>query len=357
MTKEIRIGLLAIVALALMLWGYKYLLGKNLLERSQTFYVEYDNIDELKISDPVLINGFQIGTVQAIYLKPEDLQTIVVELNIERNITLPRNTVAALKSASMMGGKQIDLEYEGVCAGDDCLQSGDHLKGRSFGLIQSLIRPNELDQYVETVREGIGGVVDSVGAHLSEDANNELSKLLMDMRITVGNLRESTNHVNHLLGASSSSLVSTLDNLASITENIAINNEHVTGLLKNANDITEQLASARLDTTIFRANRALGNSADAIAALEATLEKADRSFTELSQLLRQINQGEGTLGSLAKDEALYTNLTNLSRNLELFLQDLRLNPKRYINVSIFGKKQKKYEVPEDDPALDTTRSQ
>ncbi|MDH3651763.1 MAG: MlaD family protein, partial [Saprospiraceae bacterium] len=118
MSREIRIGLLTIVAIAVLIWGYKYLLGQNLLKASNKYYIEYSNIDKLKPSDPVSINGFDVGTVQDIYLKPEDMKTIIVVIDVKSEVKLPPDTEAHLFNNGMMGSKAIRLEYEGVCAAD-----------------------------------------------------------------------------------------------------------------------------------------------------------------------------------------------------------------------------------------------
>ncbi len=353
MSREIRIGLLAVVAIAGFVWGYKFLLGNNILQRSNTYLVEYDNIDDLKVSNPVSINGFQIGVVQDIYLKPEDLQTIVVVLNIKGDIQLPKNTIAELRSSSVMGGRIINLEYDGICR-DNCLPSGSYLQGKAFGLLGSLVNPSELDSYVKSVQDGVGGVVDSLNAHLGGEATNEIGKTFKSLQQTIANLNATTAQINHLFANSSTKLVGILENLESVTNNLQNNNEDVAGLLKNVNEVTSQLASARLDTTILRSNRTLGSTQKTLGSLQETLDKADQTFAQLTQLLADINKGEGTLGGLAKDQALYDNLTSLTKNLDFLLQDVRINPKRYINVSVFGKKQKKYEKIEDDPAHEGT---
>ena len=349
MSKEIRIGLLAIVAIAALIWGYKFLLGNNLLKRSNTYFVEYKNVNELKVSDPVVINGFQIGTVQNIYLK-DDLQTVVVVLNIRARIKLPQNTVAVLYSTSVMGGKAIELKYSGVCD-DDCLTSGSQLRGREFGLLGSLVQPNEIDTYMNSVSEGIGNVMDSLSAHMTEGTSNEMGKTFRDLQGTIANLNATTLQINRLLANSSDKLVGILDNLQQVTENINTNNAEITGLLQNANSITEQLASARLDSTILKTNRTLSNASNVSQSLEATISNADKTFTQLSQLLGDINNAKGTLGKLANDPALYDNLTLATKNLELLLQDLRIYPKRY--TSILRRKSKDYVPHKSDPAFDS----
>ena len=349
MSREIRIGLLAIVSIGLLIWGYKYLLGQNLLNRSQTFYIEYDNINNLKVSDPVTVNGFQVGTVQDVFLKPEDLQTVIVKIDIQSGILLPQNTVAELTINSMMGSKSIVLSYSGVCT-DDCKKSGDYINGKSLSLLQSFVKPREIDTYFGRVQDGIGGVVDSLNAHLLQDDSSEIGRSIHDLRSTIANLNLTTYRLNQLLAHSSDKLVGVLDNLEKITTSINDNNGEIAGFLQNANDITNQLKTARLDSTIVKTNRTLAGTEIAVSSLQETLESAADAFANLDKLIAQINAGDGTLGQLMVDKALYQNLNETSRNLNLLLQDFRLNPKRYVNVSVFGKKQKEYTVPEDDPA-------
>lgn len=348
MTKEIKIGLLAIIATSLLIWGYKFLLGTNILQSSNTFYVEYGNVDNLQISAPIFVNGYKVGTVKDVYMKPEDLNRVMVVLDVDKKIKLPPNTVAELRNAGMMGGKMINLNYTGNC-NEDCYKNGSTLPGKSLGFIQSLVQPGEIDIYMETIKQGLEGVIDTLNQSLMEgDPEEGIGKTIADLRIAVANLKGMTIQMNHLFANSSDHLVGVLTNLESVTSNIQENNEQIAGLLKNANEVTGQLANARLDTTILKANRALGSTNDAINSLDMTLEKANSTFQELQMLLATINKGEGTMGSLMKDQELYNNLNEATQNLNLLLQDFRLNPKRYINLR---RKSKDYTLPEDDPAF------
>jgi phospholipid/cholesterol/gamma-HCH transport system substrate-binding protein len=357
MSKEVKIGLLAIIATALLIWGYKFLLGTNILERSNTFYVEYDHVDNLQVSSPVFVHGFEVGTVKNVYIKPEDLSKVVVVLDVDRKIKLPPGTVAELRNAGMMGGKIINLNYSGNCD-SDCLKSGSSMPGKTLGFIQSLVQPSEIDLYMETIKMGIGGIIDTLKDNINNNSEEGIGKTIADLGIAVANLKNMTIQMNHLFANSSNQIVGVLENLESVTNNIEENNAQIAGLLENTNAITSQLASARLDSTVLKANRALGSTQEAITSLDETLQKADATFKELQILLSQINSGKGTVGSLMKDQELYDNLTRATKNLDFLLQDVRLHPKRYINVSVFGKKEKGYNYPVDDPAfpLDTTAS-
>ncbi len=350
MSKEIRIGLLAIVAIALLIWGYKFLLGTNILERSQTFYVQYEDVDNLQVSDPVFIHGFRVGAVKDVYVNPEDFNSLIVELDVDRTIKLPRSTVAELKNEGVMGGKMINLEYQGNCEGD-CIGSGEYITGKTLGFIQSMVEPSEINMYMKNLGEGMGDVIDSIGNSIDDNPDGALAQTIADLRIAVANLRSTTVQMNQLFSASSKQLVGVLDNINAVTNTLKDNNDQISEMITNANAITHQLASARLDTTILKTNRALGSTNDMIQSLDQTIAKADKTFTELRTLLAQMNSGKGTLGRLMKDDELYIELKTTTEHLGLLLQDLRVHPKRYFNLR---RKNQEYVPIDVDPALEDT---
>lgn len=347
MSREIKLGILTLVTIAVCIWGYKFLLGKNIFGSSNTFFIEYDNIDQLAVSDPVTISGYQVGTVQSISLKPEDLRTVLVSIDVKSNIKLPQNTVAELRSDGVMGGKSIVLNYTGICD-SDCLTDGSFLQGAQFGLIQSMVSPKEIGDYVEVIRDGVTGVVDSLNNQLGPEGSGEVAETARSFAQTIKNLEEATAQMSYLFRASSSKLVSLVDNLDAVTGEIRQNSTQISSMINDLSAITEQLRSAGLDSTVLLANDAIASSGAAIAQMDATLQKAESSFASLQNMLDGINQGEGTLGSLAQDKELYTNLSNATKELELLLEDFRMHPKRYIR-GIFGKKRIPYEAPAKTP--------
>ena len=129
MSNETKVGILAVVSIAILIWGYKFLKGQNLLTTSNILYVEYEQADMLSVSSPVLINGFRVGVIADMYLKPEDMQTIITVLDIERGVNIPKSTVAELISTDITGGKGINLSFHKPCTGANCAESGDTLKG------------------------------------------------------------------------------------------------------------------------------------------------------------------------------------------------------------------------------------
>lgn len=347
MSKESRIALLAIVAIAILILGYKFIIGKSVLAKSQFFYVKYNNIDQLQVSNPVMINGYEIGSVNDIYLDPVDNTTPIVVLEIQKRIKVPKNSRAELISLGLMGGKAIQLKLNGKCE-DDCAQSGDSLIASSQSLLGSFVGEGEIDEYMTKIKTSASQLFDSIAG---ESGKQEIKKGVQNFERTLENLAQSTTQLNNLLLRNSSKLDRLISNLESVVGNIQKSNTEITNILKNVDLVTSQVQKADASKTIGEFNATLVESKKAIEKLRATMQSADATLNSVNSLIKKASDGDGSLARLLEDPKLYQNLSNTSRQLELLLQDLRLNPKRYVNVSVFGKKQKEYQPAENDPAL------
>ncbi len=343
-SKEFRIGVLAIVCIAAAIWGYKFLNGKDLLSKTNYYYVKYDHVDQLRPSNSVYVNGFQVGTVFEITLDEDHLDSVVVTLDIQKDIQVPKNTIATIISDGPLGGKAVVLQMEGPC----CAEDGAFLRGRTFGLLKSMIPPDEVDLYFELLKRGVGSLVDTLTSSTDPDNPSDVSKSIEELKSTIHNLENITQSLSYILSQSSRDLRETFDHLSSITGNLAENNEQITKTMSNIEMITTQLKDADLGTSIANTT---GKLEGTMEKMTSVMTKAEATVSEINQLLEGVNRGEGSLGLLAKNDELYVNLAKVSKNLDLFLQDFRLNPKRYVNVSVFGKKQKSYVLPTDDPAF------
>ncbi len=348
MSREIKLGILAIVAIASLIWGYKFLMGKNIFSNSNHYFIEYSNIDQLALSDPVMISGYQVGTVQGIQLKAEDFKTVVVRIDVMSDVKLPQNTIAQLRSDGVMGGKTIILDYEGVCD-QDCLESGSHLKAAQFGLIASMVNPAELDQYMVALKSGLTGVIDTLNTQLTGDPDSEVAATAQSFAQTIKNLEEATNRMNYLFQASTGKLISLLDNLDVVTRKLRDSSGDIGDLIHNVSEITIQLKSSRIDSTVMLANQAISSSGATMESMTATLAQTEKTIAKLDEMLAGINRGEGTLGSLAHDRELYENVNQATIDLRLLLEDFREHPKRYFSSFLLGKKEKPYVAPEIDP--------
>lgn len=322
MSNETKIGLLAIVAIAASLWGYKFIMGTNVLASSNVFYVEYENIDQLQKSNPVLVNGLQIGVVKDMYLKPDDPKHIIVELDIDKEVNVPKDAIASIVSTGAMGGKAVIVDYDLPCSGESCAQSGDYLQGKTVGLIGSLIgSPEDVNTYTDALKDDLGDMVDTLTTRISE--NEQLGQSMKDLQTIIANLKVTTYSLNRIMATTSKELDGVLKNMNSITGTIEASNKELETILKNTSTFTDQLTKLELENTLREAEVAM-------QSLKTTLETADQAMGEVNGLMSKVNEGEGTLGKLVKDEELYNKLSSASIQADSLLTDLREKPYRYM---------------------------
>ncbi len=350
-SRELKLGILAIIVIASMIWGYKFVIGQNLLKPSRTFYVDYPDVTGLAVSAPIKLNGFPIGVVTGIKLNRQDVSTMRVTLKVEDDeIKFPSDTRALLASEGIVGGKYVMLDFDQLCDdGIPCLEDGGVLIAGSQSLISSMVGDDEIANTVAQVSDGLKEVISSIGTEESKGAVNESFK---NLEMITANLAELTNTTSNLLKRSQYSMESTLKNISEITGVLAEDRDKISGLLANMDSITASLAKADLGTTVTNSNQAIVETTDAIKEFKGTLKVTEETMTKLSNILTKVEKGEGSLAQLLTDEQLYTNLEFTSKNLALLLQDLRLNPRRYISVSVFGKDSEEYTKPEEDPAME-----
>lgn len=350
MKKEVRIAILVIVAVGISIWGYNFVKGKNLLSKSYTFYIKMDNTHGIEASTPVMINGLALGNVSAVRLD-SDMHSIIVVLDVSKKYDFPRGTVAEIVSTGLMGGRAINLAFNTICT-DNCVKDGDTLNYRVKGILANMFGDEDISDYMGSIKNSIGGVLDSIDAGLRRNADEEgLSKLVIDLQKTISNLKMTTESLNALLLNSSGSFSKMMNDLQLITGNIQSSNKEISELISNANNIVRQVSDANVGTTIEGLNQALAETQGTMTNLQATLTKTNGVMTNLGDITEKINSGKGSLGLMLNDDQLYKNLDTGTKNLELLLQDLRLNPRRYLNISVIGRRDKGYELPENDPAF------
>ena len=351
MSKETKLGLLAAIVIAFTIWGLKFLKGENILKNNRTFYVEYTDVTSLKVSSPVLFNGLEIGTVKDIFPHETNSQLVVVELIIDKPLKIPKNANVVQFSTGMMGARAMRIDYDAPCSGPDCVEDGEYLKGEIVGLLGSMISEEDVDNYMGRVGSGLTNVFDTLSAKMGgKNMEDGINKSMQDIQIILSNLVSTTSKLNRVMSENADDLSAVMNNLNSITTNFTQSNHKINNMLSNFEKVSKELSESGIGSTVKKTKGTMDDANGAIQELQTTLEKANVTFDKLSGVMTSMENGEGSLGKLIKDEDLYNNLEETTHQLNLLLQDFRLNPKRYVNVSVFGKKQKKYVVPEDDPA-------
>lgn len=349
MTHELKIGLLAAICIAVTVWGYKFMKGKNILNASNYYYVNYENVDELAATSPVLIRGLRVGTVAKVELS-EDMQSIIATLDINKGVKVPKNTIAVITSTSIMGGKAVVLKFDQPCSGDGCADKGDYLQGKVEGMIEGMLSGENIDSAISKIKSGVGDIFSVVSDSLSSPhTDSEVAKSFQDLQAVLRNLASITSQLDASLAKYDKNIDGSLRNLNILSKELADNSEKIGVTMTNLETITTSFAENDIGG---KAAKTLEETGYAVEDLQVVLSKAEASFASMQGLMKDIENGKGSLGKLINQDEFHDNLNKTLTNLELLLQDFRLNPKRYVNVSVFGKKQKEYSVPEDDPAFE-----
>ncbi|MBL4594641.1 MAG: MCE family protein [Flavobacteriales bacterium] len=306
-SKEIKVGFVAIFAIAMLVWGFNYLKGTNLFVKSTIVYAVYPKVPGLAVSSPIIINGVQSGVVDDIYFHPDKSSRVIVKLNISENeLMIPRNSVAELVSTDFMGSKAIGLNLGNS---KEELQDGD--------TIQSHFEKSMLEDFSEQMLP------------IKDKAEN----LMITMDTAVVKLTETLNNLNGMF---------TEQNKKNLS--LALSN------LKSTLQGFDELAKTLNTTVKTKINPAMDNFsqlADSIKGwdINTTLVKAQSALDNMSTVMEKMNKGEGTMGKLMNNDSLYNNLTAATKQMEELLEDIKLHPKRYFRI--LSKKEIPYKKEED----------
>ena len=314
LSREVKTGIIVLAGIVALIFGLGYLKSSSFFENNKTFYAVYDHVGGLQPGTQVSINGFSVGNVNDIRFK-DSSGKLLVTFSVSNDFDFSKNSIAELYDTGIIGGK--GLQINPVFDGAPNAQSGDtlnsNIKPGVTELVQQKLTP--LQMKVEGAFSNADSLLMNVNEILDDPTKKEMKQAIVGLNELVHAFKGSADKINVLLENNKEQLDSSLKNVDNITSNFS--------------KLSDSLATVDLAGTLTN--------------FQTTVEK-------LNGILIKIEQGEGSLGKLHKDDALYNNLAEASRELDLLLQDFRLNPKRYVNVSVFGKKQKEYELPENDPA-------
>ncbi|MDR3095043.1 MAG: MlaD family protein [Bacteroidales bacterium] len=302
--QEIKTGVIVTVIIVLFIVGFNFLKGKNLLSSYNYYMVKYANVEGLQPSNPVSVNGFSVGLVTDIKFDSDRLDSLTVTIGVQKSLKLPVHSIAQINSG-LMGDKSIALL---LSTNSQIAENGYYLKGTiAPGLV------DRLGKNVEDVAQKATNTLDSINLALHTfqqifDAN------------TQDNIHKIVANVEQLVASERRKISTILTNFESVSGNLKQNNEEISKLINNLSAFSSTLAASDVKTTIDNANKSLAS---------------------LQTLLEGINNGEGTLGQLARNDSAYFYLQRSLSDLDKLLIDLREHPKDYVHFSLFGKKSEK----------------
>lgn len=310
LTNEVKTALLAIVAIVLLVFGYSFLKGNNLLDSNRIFFAVYDDVEGLSVSSPVTINGLQVGTVTDINFL-DKTGKIVVTMTVQNDFEFSDRSKAQIYGGDLIGGKSMAIlpEYKGQTA-----KSGDTLTGEIdeglLELVNDRLKP--LQQKIENTVVSADSLLTGINNVLNPETRDNLKGTIAQLNQTMGSFKNAANNLDGLLDRNSGKLDRTFTNLDEMSSNL--------------NNFSDTLSQVEI-------NRLVGE-----------FEGVIKDFKNIAD---DLNNGKGTAGKLLKDEKVYDNLDRATKQLEELLQDIKLNPKRYVHFSVFGKNAGDYEKPKD----------
>ncbi|HTB52520.1 MAG TPA: MlaD family protein [Ferruginibacter sp.] len=322
-SNETKIGVLAAVAIVFLILGFNFLKGTSLGTKHTKFYAVFDNINGLANGNPVAINGKQVGTISNTD-GGKDMRKITVTMSMNQELDIPNNSIAII-NPSLLGTTTLEIELGNA---PQFYKDGDTISTQvKAGLFDAAF--SKLDPVLYQVKNAVASLdslLGTVNSVFDERTKNNIKG-------TMDNLQKSSANLQILLNTQTGALAKTLDNVSSFTGGLKDNNEKINNVMTNLETTTNTLS--KLD-------------------LEQTLDSLNVTINGLKHVVGKVNSDSGSIGKMINNNNLYNNLTSTSNKLNLLLDDIRVHPKRYINISLFGKKDRS--TPLMVPLTDTVNS-
>jgi len=312
-SNETKVGILTVITITILILGYSYLSGNDVFSRSNKYYAIYKSVDGLSVSKPVLVNGFQIGQVSNMRLRPDG--RTVVEFNINPQYNVPSNTLAQLVSTDLLGGKAISFEY-----GDSkqFAQDKDTLRADIQGSLAESLQPIQMK--AEHLISKLDSSLAAVNKILNPNFQKNVDRSFTSIANSLQTLEGTTKKIDALVGGQSEHINNIMANAEVVSSDLKTSSAHLTGITSNFEKVSTDLANSNV---------------------KQTLENANKTLAELQATMSKINNGKGSLGLLINDDKMYKNLNAATASLDSLFIDIKANPKRYVHFSVFGGGSKK----------------
>ncbi|RYY98640.1 MAG: MCE family protein [Chitinophagaceae bacterium] len=316
-SNEAKVGILAISAILVLVLGFNFLKGKKIFGKSPVLYAEFTNLGGLQKSNPVKINGLDIGTAYDFRPKDKAVSSVIVEIHLTRDVAIPADSKAFIEG-NPLGTSSIVITKG---ASPSFLELGDTIRtiptGGLLADLKTQVAPTM--QRINMTLDTLTRAISSVNSIFDPATNRNLQAMIANLAVSSAGLQR-------ILNDQTGALAMSLHNMNAVTGNLARNNEAITHTIRNVETTTSNLANAHIK--------------EAVGALENTINELKGAAGGLRTSMEKLQNPNGTLGALMNDRKLYDQLNRVALGLEILLDDVRIHPKRYVNISVFGGKGK-----------------
>lgn len=310
---EFKIGLIVTLSLVLLYWGVNFLKGKDVLSSERIFVAVYKDVGGLEKTNPITINGLKVGQVRDMYFVGTGSAQVAIELVLKNDISIPANSTAKIVSSDLLGSKAVEITL-----GDspELAKPGDTLVASVEASIKDEVNRQlkPLKTKAEDLMSSIDTVLTMLQGVFSRDNTANFSKSVESIASSFENLESTTSTLDTLMTDQKNRIEEILENIESITSNLKNNENQLNNIIANFSAVSDSIAGIRF---------------------AQTMAHVDQTVNELAEITGKINKGEGSMGMLINNDSLYIELEKSSRELNLLLEDIRLNPKKYVRFSVF----------------------
>ena len=310
---ETKVGIIAIVTIAILVWGLNFLKGKDLFGRQHTYYAIYEDIGGLLPTSYVFINGMKVGQVSKIkYIDPQ-MKKFIVRFELPSNLQLPSNSIAEVFNSDLLGSKAMRVKMGDATT---YLNPGDTLLSHTEGSMLS-----EVGKILEPYTDRLENIIcnaDTVVNNLKQITDNETQRNFHSAMNNINHISQRLStlsaNLDNIVGSEKGKIQDIIENIDNLSKTLNNNSHELDNIICNISEITDTVSRAKLGST---------------------LEKLNRTVDELSTSMEKISSGKGNVGKLINDDNLYDNLQKSIEDLDALIKDIKENPKKYIKVSVF----------------------
>ena len=303
LSNEIKTAILVLSGILMFIVGFSYLKSNNIFSSDRTFFAIYDDIEGVSVGTPVTVSGFNVGSIQDISFY-QNTMDILVKFRVENKVKFSKNSVAQIYETGLIGGKALAiLPNNGPLA-----QSGDTLRSSIAPGLTELVNDklSPLQEKIESTFVSADSLLKNINNVLDVNSQNQIKESFSQLSDLVINLKESAENLNSIINS---------------------NEIKINDIVSNVDNFSSNFSS-------------LSNSFSDVEVIIGNLTKTSNN---LNSIIDEISSGDGTFNQLIYDDSMIKSLNEASNNLNLLMEDFRLNPKRYVHFSLFGKKNKEYQ--------------